>query len=125
MIENPIAMPSSGATRMNSPVFRSVGTTSTLGPAAATAAPANPPTSACDEEDGIPPSHVTRFQTIAPTRPAVTTASVIPSGVTTFFPIVFATASGNTRYAMKLKNAAHATAANGESTRVETTVAIE
>src|ERR1700748_2009437 len=40
-------------------------------------------------------------------------------------PIVPATAVPNTNAAMKFQNAAHATARNGVSTRVETTVAIE
>ena len=45
--------------------------------------------------------------------------SIIPE------PTVFATPTPNTKAATKLKNAAHATAWPGESTRVETTVAIE
>ena len=40
-------------------------------------------------------------------------------------PTVLATAVPNTNAAMKLKNAAHITAWPGDSTRVETTVAIE
>ena len=36
------------------------------GPAAAIAAPTTPPISACDELDGSPYHHVTRFQAIAP-----------------------------------------------------------
>src|ERR1700743_1685611 len=40
-------------------------------------------------------------------------------------PIVPATAVPNTKAAMKFQNAAHATARNGDKTRVETTVAIE
>jgi hypothetical protein len=40
-------------------------------------------------------------------------------------PIDFATRVPNTANAMKLKNAAQMTAIPGESTRVETTVAIE
>ena len=45
--------------------------------------------------------------------------SIIPE------PTVFATAVPNPNAAMKLKNAAHATAWPGDSTRVDTTVAIE
>jgi hypothetical protein len=45
--------------------------------------------------------------------------SIIP------LPIVFATCSPKNKKAMKLKNAAHATALRGDSTRVETIVAIE
>jgi hypothetical protein len=40
-------------------------------------------------------------------------------------PTVLATAVPNTKAAMKLKNAAHTTACPGDSTRVETTVAME
>ena len=40
-------------------------------------------------------------------------------------PTVFATAVPNPNAATKLKNAAHTTAFPGDSTRVETTVAIE
>ena len=48
-----------------------------------------------------------------------TDRSIIP------LPIVFATCVPRTKAATKLKNAAQATACCGESTRVETTVAIE
>ena len=40
-------------------------------------------------------------------------------------PIVLATAVPNTKMAAKLKKAAHTTALPGDSTRVETTVAME
>ena len=50
---------------------------------------------------------------------STTARSTIP------FAMFFATAVPNTNTAAKLKNAAHPTAMNGESTRVETTVAIE
>ena len=66
-----------------------------------------------------------RSQTIAPIRPAriteVVTAemSIIPE------PMVLATAVPNTNAATKLKNAAQMTALPGDSTRVETTVAME
>src|SRR5262249_54800133 len=119
-----------GATKMNAPVRSrpvcvALPKTRACGPAAAHAAPAKPPTSACDELDGMPRHHVIRFQTIAPKSPAVTTASVIASGCTVPLPIVVATLVSNTRNAMKLKTAAHATAQRGDSTRVDTTVAIE
>src|SRR5262245_3199337 len=94
-------------------------------PALATAAPAYPPMSAWDELVGRPNTQVMRSQMIAPVRPPKTTAkvtmlmSIIPA------PTVRATAVPNVNAAMKLKNAAHATAFPGDSTRVETTVAIE
>ena len=62
---------------------------------------------------------------MAPTRPANTTPIDSTSWMTTSFAIVVATCVPNTRNAMKLKNAAHATAMRGLSTRVDTTVAIE
>ena len=66
-----------------------------------------------------------RFQVIAPTRPAATTARVIAPGSTTPFPIVLATLVSKKNAAMKLKNAAQRTACCGLSTRVDTTVAME
>ena len=62
---------------------------------------------------------------IAPASPPKTTAkvtiftSIIPD------PTVLATAVPKTKAAMKLKNAAQTTALPGDSTRVDTTVAIE
>src|SRR2546430_8474773 len=87
-------------------------------------------------EDGIRDLTVTGVQTcalpilirshvIAPRRPARMTAklttlmSIMPD------PTVFATAVPNVNAATKLKNAAQMTALPGESTRVDTTVAIE
>jgi hypothetical protein len=66
-----------------------------------------------------------RFHAIAPTRPARITCGSTYSIRISPVPIVFATAVPNTNAAAKLKNAAHTTAAPGERTRVETTVAIE
>jgi choline dehydrogenase-like flavoprotein len=75
--------------------------------------------------DGIPSHHVIRFHEIAPmSAPKMTTLS-ITSGETIPVPTVCATVSPKNRNAMKLKNAAHATAYWGRSTRVETMVAIE
>jgi hypothetical protein len=62
---------------------------------------------------------------MAPTRPANTTAIEMASCDTTSFAIVLATAVPKMRNATKLKNAAHATARRGDSTLVETTVAME
>jgi hypothetical protein len=62
---------------------------------------------------------------IAPSNPpritvgSTTLRSIIP------LPIVFAMAVPKVNAATKFQNAAHATAANGESTRVDTTVAME
>ena len=51
-------------------------------PAAMIAEPMRPPISAWLELDGSPRYHVTRFQVIAPTRPARRISSVIASGST-------------------------------------------
>ena len=94
-------------------------------PALATAAPTNPPTSVCDELEGKPHHHVNKFHVIAAIKPAKITCRLITSGSTVPLPIVVATESGNTKKAMKLKNAARRTAAKGDKTLVDTTVAIE
>src|SRR5688572_10469736 len=62
---------------------------------------------------------------MAPTSPANTTPIESTSCTTTSLAMVVATWVPKTRKAAKLKNAAQATAARGESTLVETTVAIE
>src|SRR5256885_6792379 len=65
------------------------------------------------------------FQAMAPTRaPKITGASRMPTSMMPL-PMVLATCRPNTMKATKLKNAAQKTATTGESTRVETTVAIE
>ena len=98
---------------------------SELHPAFATAAPAMPPTRACDELVGKPAYHVITSHAIAPISPAKITWLSKIAGFTTSFAIVAATAVPKIRKAAKLKNAAHATAWRGERTRVDTTVAIE
>src|SRR5688500_17468161 len=66
-----------------------------------------------------------RFQTIAPVSPPrITFGSTMAVSIMPL-PIVRATAVPPTKAAMKLKNAAHATACRGVSTRVATTVAME
>ena len=76
------------------------------------------------ELEGSPKNHVIRFQVIAPTRPAMTTSSVMISWSTMPFAIVAAT-SIETKAPAKFSTAALATAMRGESARVETLVAIE
>ena len=93
-------------------------------PPAAIAEPIIPPISAWLELDGSPKNQVIRFQVIAPTRPAITTSSVITSGSTMPLAIVAAT-SMETKAPAKLSTAALATAARGLRARVETLVAIE
>jgi hypothetical protein len=121
---NARTIPSSGDTTMKTAVFSKLDPSTTLQPALATPAPITPPISACDDEVGSPSHQVVRFQAIAPTRPANTTASLTTVG-SMILPTVLATWVRKTRKAMKLKNAAQMTASRGFSTRVETTVAIE
>jgi len=99
--------------------------TTELHPELATAAPTRPPTSVCDELDGRPSHHVKRFQAIAAVSAEAMTIRLITSGFMTPFPIVVATFKGKIRKAIKLKKAAILTAATGERTFVETTVAME
>ena len=64
-------------------------------PAETTTAPIRPPTSACDDDDGMPKYQVARFQTMAPTRPHIRIASestACTSPRVTNLPIVLATA---------------------------------
>src|SRR6266852_6932976 len=65
------------------------------------------------------------FQVMAPRRPARRTFSSTISMWTMPLPIVLATAVPKTKAAMKFQKAAQTTARKGESTRVETTVAME
>src|SRR3954470_15895015 len=99
--------------------------TSAANPAFATAAPAYPPTSACDELVGRPKYHVIKSQMIAPASPPRMTEKVTIFTSIMPEPTVLATAVPKTNAATKLKNAAQITALPGESTRVDTTVAIE
>jgi hypothetical protein len=88
-------------------------------------APASPPISACEllEEDAQSPgqqipadrAHEGAEETVT----SMTSAATIP------VPMVCATCRPKNRNAMKLENAAHATAYCGGSTRVDTTVAME
>ena len=94
-------------------------------PALATAAPTKPPTRAWLLLDGMPSRQVITFQAIAPDKaPKMTAGSTMP-GSTTPLLMAAATCRPNTAKAMKLKNAAHSTAAKGRNTRVATTVAME
>src|SRR5262249_11796972 len=125
MRTNPSASPRSGEITIDTAIRVSPATSSTAVPALATPAPARPPISACEELDGMPNHQVSRSQAMAPVSAAKTMLTSITLGSTTPVPIVLATWVEKTRKATKLKNAAHSTAQRGESTRVETTVAIE
>ena len=99
--------------------------TTALNPALAMPAPSSPPTSACELDDGMPAHQVTRFQMMAPTSAPKITCGSMAFADTMPTPSVSATCRPKNRKAMKLKNAAHATAYCGRSTRVETMVAME
>jgi hypothetical protein len=58
---------------MNSTVLPTPPSTSAPTPAFAMTAPTIPPINACDELDGMPYHHVTRFQKIAPISAPKTT----------------------------------------------------
>src|SRR5216684_6186430 len=117
--------PTSGDSTIAAPVLITPGQTTAEIPALTQPAPNSPPTSACEDDDGMPRPQVIRFQTIAPvsapntTRGSTMAASMMP------VPSVCATCRPKNRKAMKLKNEAQATAYCGFSTRVETMVAIE
>src|SRR5918998_374425 len=92
-------------------------------PTAASTEPITPPTSACDELDGKPHSHVSRFQTMPPTRPANTTSRLMTSASTSPLAIVAATASDRNAPTM-LRAADRRTAVLGLRARVAMDVAI-
>lgn len=93
------------------------------------AAPANPPISVCEDEEGIPSHHVRMFQDIAAISPERIIGRVMYCSSTTLetvlaipnSPIIYFA----TKNAKKLNVAAHITACTGDKTRVVTTVAIE
>src|ERR1044072_2671343 len=93
-----------------------------LAPDCAIAAPTRPPMSACDELDGRPSHQVRRFHAIA-AKSAASTVFGVASAVSMIpLPTVFATAVV-TNAPARFATAATATAARGESARVETEVA--
>src|SRR5947208_5634522 len=128
----PSANPISGESTMKTAILRMPSATNPSTPSAGSVAPMRPPASACDEEEGRPHHQVRRFQRMAPTSAAKMTVSTIAvpcdlsiSNWITPLPMVLATFTPPPNAAMKLKKAAQATARFGDSTRVDTTVAIE
>src|SRR3954471_14888504 len=91
-------------------------------PFAASIEPTTPPIKACEELDGRPAHQVTRFQTIAPTRPAKITVNVISPESTMPLAIVAATCSERNA-PTKFRIAAPPTAMLGGRARVEIEVA--
>jgi hypothetical protein len=124
-IRNDITIPITGATTMKMAIFITPAKMTESNPLLETAAPTSPPTRVCDELDGNPHHHVIKFQIIAAHTAAKISGKLIIPGSITPFPIVVATFKGKTRNATKLNIAASVTAHMGESTFVETTVAIE
>jgi hypothetical protein len=110
---------------MKSVIFATLAKITAPVPLPAIAAPINPPTNVCDELDGMPSHHVIRFQIIAAIIAEKIRFRVTILGSITPFPIVFATFNGKIRKARKLHNVARLTADIGDSTFVETTVAME
>jgi hypothetical protein len=93
-------------------------------PAATNAAPTTPPMSACDELDGRPKYHVSRFQKIAPISPAKITVVVTIPASTMPLATVAATLI-EMKAPAKFRIAATVTAVRGASARVEIDVASE
>src|SRR5665213_1168553 len=116
--------PSPGARKIPPTVLKTPSHTTADTPALAAPAPTSPPINACELDEGIPSRLVMTCQVIAPdsapkiTRASITLACTMPR------PTVSATCRPNTRKAMKLKNAAAATAYCGRKTRVDTMVAM-
>src|SRR3954470_22472802 len=93
-----------------------------LDPSAANAAPTTPPISACEDDAGSPKYHVSRFQKIAPIRPAKTIGSVITSALT--MPLAIVAATARERNApTKFRTDDRPTATRGDIARVEIEVA--
>ena len=80
-------------------------------------APISPPNSACDELEGSPTSHVSRFQMIAPSSPAKTMGAVINESSNRPPEIVLATAVDR-QAPTRLSTAARMTATRGRSAPV-------
>jgi hypothetical protein len=92
-------------------------------PAATKVEPTMPPIRACDEDDGRPNHHVTRFQAMAPIRPPKMTAVVIAPASTMPSAIVAATFT-EMNAPTKLSSAAITTAIFGVSAPVAIVVAM-
>jgi hypothetical protein len=91
-------------------------------PSAAKAEPTTPPISACELDEGRPKYQVSRFQPIAPIRPAKTMAGVMSWAVTMPEAIVAATSSER-KAPTKFSTPAMPTATRGAIARVEIEVA--
>src|ERR687887_382483 len=92
-------------------------------PDCTSAAPTRPPISACEELDGRPNHHVSRFQAIAPARAASSVCCVARFASMSPLATFFATAVV-TNAPARLATAAMSTATRGVTARVPTEVAI-
>src|SRR4051812_43081886 len=81
-------IPTKGAKKINSTVLRIGSALMAPKPALATAAPANPPISVCDEDDGMPNHQVSRFQQMAAIRPEKTTFIMVTLLTTSGFTVL-------------------------------------
>src|SRR5437879_11112772 len=86
-------------------------------PVFATAAPAYPPISACDDDVGRASHHVTRSQMMAPSRPASATVESTMVMSISPLPTVLAIAVPQTHAPTTVQTDAHTTAALGERRR--------
>ena len=124
------SIPIKGARKMKEAIFRiTVPFTTDNEPHLAIAAPAKPPISVCEEEEGIPNHQVAKFQIMAATIPENIIGNVTKSAITVL-ETVSAIPKPPIRYlaikkATKLNIAAQSTAWKGVSTLVDTMVAIE
>jgi len=112
----PSTRPSVGEATIAAAVLKKPLPTSAPSPALASAAPASPPISACEDEEGMPNHQVMTFQAIAPTSAPNTTTWSATSGSMMPLPTVLATCRPKNRNAMKLKNAAQITASRRGAT---------
>lgn len=89
---NPSPKPTSGLMTRLSTTRTSPPTRTDRSPACDSDEPTSPPTSACEDDEGMPKYQVNRFQRIAPSRAESTTPCVTAPGSTSPLPIVAATA---------------------------------
>ena len=121
----PSRKPTSGDSTIGSTIFCTIPLQNTIPCGTSRVAPTRPPIRACEDEDGMPKYQVTRFQTIAPARPARTTPNpLVPGGgLITPLPTVAATCPPRNE-PIRLPTAAMTSATLGVSARVDTDVAI-
>ena len=96
-----VAKPSGGEINKANRILNNPSKFITSGPTDKIAAPSKPPTSAWDEEEGMPRYQVIKFQEIADNTAAVMTTSVTAVGSIRSLPIVSATATPNKKGAIK------------------------